>query len=107
MPPALVVRDLRKAYRAGLGQCRARVQVLCGVSFSLAEGERLAIVGAAASGKTTLLHCLAGLRRPDGGEIRWQGQPPGGAARPIHTQPGRLNGVDPPLIDLSEAEHSI
>ena len=44
-------------------------QVLDGVDFALADGERVAIVGANGAGKTTLLHLLVGLRRPTAGTI--------------------------------------
>ena len=43
------------------------------VSFDVAAGEWLALRGANGSGKTTLLRCIAGLTRPDRGEIRWNG----------------------------------
>ena len=62
---------LHKSYVAGLGRCWARVTVLSSLSLSLAEGERVLIRGAAASGKTTLLQCLLGLRRVDAGSVRW------------------------------------
>lgn len=48
---------------------RDGVRVLDGVSFSLHEGERLAIVGANGSGKTTLLRTIAGLQRAHEGRI--------------------------------------
>ena len=70
MPVVLEVIDLWKGFAAGVRGCSARVSVLRGVSFHVAEGERVAIVGAPGAGKTTLLHCLAGLRRPDAGVIR-------------------------------------
>ena len=44
-------------------------QVLKGVSFSLEEGQVLAIIGSSGSGKTTLLRCLNFLETPDSGEI--------------------------------------
>jgi polar amino acid transport system ATP-binding protein len=44
-------------------------EVLRQVSFSLEEGESLAIIGSSGSGKTTLLRCLNFLERPDGGCI--------------------------------------
>lgn len=43
------------------------------LSFALAAGELLALVGRNGSGKTTLLRALALLVRPDPGAIRWQG----------------------------------
>jgi ABC-type dipeptide/oligopeptide/nickel transport system ATPase subunit len=44
--------------------------VLNGVDLSLAAGARLALVGASASGKSTLAKCIAGWEMPDCGEIR-------------------------------------
>ena len=57
----LEVKDLRKAF--------GETQVLKGVSFSLEQGQVLAIIGSSGSGKTTLLRCLTGLETPDSGEI--------------------------------------
>jgi len=48
-------------------------EVLSKVSFSLNEGESLAIIGASGSGKTTLLRCLNFLERPDSGRIILRG----------------------------------
>ena len=48
-------------------------EVLSEVSFSLNEGESLAIIGASGSGKTTLLRCLNFLERPDSGRIYLRG----------------------------------
>ena len=45
-----------------------------GVSFRLAEGEVLALLGPSGSGKSTLLSLVAGLEAPDAGDIRWDGQ---------------------------------
>ncbi len=70
MTPALEVRGLWKSYVAGVRGCSAHVSVLRGVSFSVANGERVGIVGGPGAGKTTLLHCISGLRRPDTGFVR-------------------------------------
>lgn len=45
------------------------------VELSVLEGQRLAIVGPSGSGKSTLLRLIAGLERPDSGEIRLGGEP--------------------------------
>lgn len=46
-----------------------RVEVLRDISFTLDQGQSLAIIGSSGSGKTTLLRCLNFLERPDGGRI--------------------------------------
>jgi putative ABC transport system ATP-binding protein len=52
---------------------RART-ILQEVSFSLAEDEVVALVGRSGAGKTTLLYLAAGLCRPSGGRIQFDGQ---------------------------------
>jgi hypothetical protein len=71
MATLLEAIGLGKSYVAGHGRCWARVQVLSALSLTLAEGERVAVLGARGAGKTTLLHCLTGLRRLDAGTVRW------------------------------------
>ena len=62
------VRGLRKVYGG--------TAVVDDVSFSVAPGEIVGILGPNGSGKTTTVECLEGLRRPDGGEIRVLGLDP-------------------------------
>ncbi|MFO0982384.1 MAG: ABC transporter ATP-binding protein [Planctomycetota bacterium] len=59
---AITVTSLTKAF----GSQRA----VDAVSFSVAAGERLFVVGPSGCGKTTLLRLIAGLERPDSGELR-------------------------------------
>ena len=56
---------VQKSYFAA-GQ---RLQVLRDLEIEVARGEMVAIVGASGVGKSTLLHVLGGLDRPDGGEV--------------------------------------
>ena len=46
------------------------VEVLRGVSFALVKGETLVVIGGSGSGKTVLLRLVAGLIRPDAGQVR-------------------------------------
>ena len=57
----LEVRNLHKSFGS--------TDVLRGVSFDLAEGQVVAIIGSSGSGKTTLLRCLTGLEEADSGSI--------------------------------------
>ena len=66
---ALRARALWKSYAAGITGCSARAWVLRGLSLDVERGECLAVLGARGAGTTTLLHCLAGLRRLDAGSI--------------------------------------
>jgi ABC-type lipoprotein export system ATPase subunit len=63
-PPILRVQRVSKNYAA---RC-----VLNEVSFTLAAGERVALVGPSGCGKTTLLNCLGGVDRTDSGSILLQ-----------------------------------
>jgi lipoprotein-releasing system ATP-binding protein len=68
--PLLVARGLQKAYSTVAGELR----VLQGVELEVAAAEMVAIVGASGVGKSTLLHVLGTLDRPDAGELRIAGE---------------------------------
>ena len=75
-PPVLAVRDLRVTYRApGRGMLRGarRFDAVAGVSFDLAAGETLGIVGESGCGKSSLARGLLSLV-PVGGSVRFGGQ---------------------------------
>jgi putative ABC transport system ATP-binding protein len=65
-PEVLTARSIVKSY--------GNSPALRGVSLSAARGDVLAITGPSGSGKSTLLLCLAGILRPDAGEVSFAGR---------------------------------
>ena len=68
----LEVKALKKTYTTRLGG--HLVPALTNVSFSVEEGEYLAIMGESGSGKTTLLNIVASLDQPTGGQVLLEGK---------------------------------
>jgi iron(III) transport system ATP-binding protein len=64
------VRGLQKTFRAQQG----RVDALKSIDLDVAEGEFCVLLGPSGCGKTTTLRCVAGLERPDAGEIEIAGR---------------------------------
>lgn len=74
--PLLEVRGIRKSF--------GPVNVVSGVSFTLYEGETLALVGESGSGKTTLARTLMGLLKAEKGEILLEGEKNCWSSRKLH-----------------------
>jgi iron(III) transport system ATP-binding protein len=64
------IRSLQKSFRAHQG----RVDALKHIDLEVAEGEFCVLLGPSGCGKTTTLRCVAGLERPEGGEIEIGGR---------------------------------
>jgi iron(III) transport system ATP-binding protein len=75
---AAKVEGLKKSFNG--------TQVLDGISFSVAEGESLVLLGASGSGKTTILRIIAGLEEADSGHVVLHG-------RDVTALPARDRGV--------------
>ena len=96
MPAKIDVRGVAKTFHTRGGP----VHVLDGVSFSVAEGEFVAIVGPSGCGKSTLLSLLAGFEQPDAGEVLVDAEPvrdPRRGAVFIFQQPSLF-----PWLDLAD-----
>jgi putative ABC transport system ATP-binding protein len=63
------VRDLVKVYSSG----NVRVEALRGVSMTVHRGEMVGVMGPSGCGKTTLLNCVSGLDRVNGGSVHIDG----------------------------------
>ena len=78
----LDVRNIEKHFGA--------TRVLEDISFSLEQGQALAIIGSSGSGKTTLLRCLNFLETPDQGKILVNGETLFDAADPATQREGEV-----------------
>lgn len=73
--PALFVAHLRKTY--------ANVVAVDDLSFQVERGEIFGLLGPNGAGKTTTIRILMDIFKPDSGEVRVLGRPPGGARRQV------------------------
>ena len=67
----LLVEDLKKSYIEPDG---TPLPILDVPRFAVAAGEQLVLVGRSGCGKTTLLHVVAGISRPDSGRVQIDGR---------------------------------
>ncbi|HEX5320176.1 MAG TPA: ATP-binding cassette domain-containing protein [Stellaceae bacterium] len=67
--PLLILDDIRLSLTGAAGT----VEILRGVSLTIAEGETVALVGPSGSGKSTLMMVMAGLERPSAGRVELAG----------------------------------
>ncbi len=81
-PPVIEVQDLvvnfagRVGFLAGLrGRKAADAKAVSGVDLTLHEGEVMALAGESGCGKTTTARAIMGLLQPQGGQIRYRGEP--------------------------------
>jgi ABC-type nitrate/sulfonate/bicarbonate transport system ATPase subunit len=69
MPAKIIVKYVKKSFASDKGL----LKVVAGVSFTVADGELVAIVGPSGCGKSTLLNIIAGFDRPDHGNVTVDG----------------------------------
>lgn len=83
----ITVRNLSMTYRSAHGEHAA----LRGVSLEAKQGEFFTLLGPSGCGKTSMLRCIAGLERPDAGEIVVGGETVYSSARHIAVPPHQRN----------------
>jgi len=65
----LSAKDVYRSFKIG----SRRIEVLRGISLEIGRGEAVFLCGVSGAGKTTLLYTLAGLERPEAGEVIFEG----------------------------------
>ena len=73
-PPVLEVRSLSAQFVLGRGRGRRTIVAAQEISFDLAAGETLALIGRSGSGKSTIARALVGLHPPEAGDILLDGR---------------------------------
>ena len=68
--PQLGASEVYRSFKIG----SRKIEVLRGISLEIERGEAVFLCGASGAGKTTLLYTLAGLERPESGEVVFEGR---------------------------------
>lgn len=84
--PVVQVAALRKSFTRRSGE---RVNAVDGVDLQVAAGEFVSLLGPSGCGKTTLLRCIAGIERPDEGDIWANGKLHFSSRSGVNTPPER------------------
>lgn len=66
-PKEIELKDIRFTYTG------SDIEVICGINLTIRQGQHIAIVGENGAGKSTLIRILAGLYRPDSGQVLLDG----------------------------------
>lgn len=80
MKSIIEVSDLRKAY--------GDLRVLSGIDLSITKGEVFGLLGANGAGKSTMIECILGTRKADGGSVSILGMSPGRERKKLFEQVG-------------------
>jgi ABC-2 type transport system ATP-binding protein len=93
---AIVVDGLRKSYGA--------VEAVCGVSFTVEEGEVFGLLGPNGAGKTTTIEILEGYRTRDAGDVTVLGIDPHHGGRKLRERVGLVlqEAAVPPMLSVTE-----
>jgi iron(III) transport system ATP-binding protein len=83
----VLVRNLYKTFPTGQGQVRAVDQV----EFEVAKGDFFSLLGPSGCGKTTTLRCIAGLERPESGEVELDGEVVSSSSKRFFIPPHQRN----------------
>jgi len=90
-PAQLTARNIYRSFKIG----SRKVEVLRGINLDISKGESVFLCGASGAGKTTLLYTLAGLERPESGEVMFEDHKlySGGAGRDAKIRNQRMGFV--------------
>lgn len=95
--PLIAVENLRKVY--------GETEAVRGVSFQIAQGQSVSIVGESGCGKSTMARVIAGLERPTGGRVLFRGTPY--RLRPKRTGPSPINMVFQDPMDSFDGHSTV